>query len=300
MLHTITNADGTLSIIHMDPNNSIITLPDGTTAQVQGVAVSLNFFTFNMRITTKLSLLLLLPLSTQLATQGEGGTTTIQTVQGMDGQTENMTVDLSEAGLGQENQLIITGEDGHGYPVSVSGMITVPMSSMYQMVANIQHLHQNGDGTVCLTPIQVSNAGGSIVAPNTKYHMLRAAAPLHTIKYEMQQRGDEGLAVTGKVGTGICSSSSSSNNSSNSHNNNGSGGPQQMSSGLASLIDVIQLQLKGEVEIANDCNNNGRGDGENEEGEDEEDSGGGGDNQRTKLEFVREGEKRIVVQLKQN
>lgn len=40
MLHTITNADGTLSIIHMDPNNSIITLPDGTTAQVQGVAVS--------------------------------------------------------------------------------------------------------------------------------------------------------------------------------------------------------------------------------------------------------------------
>lgn len=32
------NADGTVSFIHVDPNNPIITLPDGTTAQVQGVA----------------------------------------------------------------------------------------------------------------------------------------------------------------------------------------------------------------------------------------------------------------------
>lgn len=90
----------------------------------------------------------------------------MHTVQGIEGngQTENMTVDLTEAGLGQENQLIITGEDGQGYPVSVSGMITVPVSSMYQMVANIQHLHQNGDGTVCLTPIQV---------PQSQLHSLR-------------------------------------------------------------------------------------------------------------------------------
>jgi hypothetical protein len=27
-----------VSIIHVDPNNPIITLPDGTTAQVQGIA----------------------------------------------------------------------------------------------------------------------------------------------------------------------------------------------------------------------------------------------------------------------
>lgn len=42
-----------------------------------------------------------------------------------------------------------------GYPVSVSGVITVPVSaSMYQtMVANIQHLHTNSDGTVCVTPV---------------------------------------------------------------------------------------------------------------------------------------------------
>lgn len=131
VLQTITNADGTVSIIQVDPNNPIITLPDGTTAQVQGVAT----------------------LHTQ---QGENGT--IHTVQGVDSNgSENMTVDLTEATLGQDGQLIITGEDGHGYPVSVSGMITVPVSaSMYQtMVANIQQLHPNGDGTVCITPMQV-------------------------------------------------------------------------------------------------------------------------------------------------
>lgn len=38
---------------------------------------------------------------------------------------------------------------------AVSGVITVPVSaSMYQtMVANIQHLHTNSDGTVCVTPV---------------------------------------------------------------------------------------------------------------------------------------------------
>lgn len=38
VLHTITNPDGTVSIVQVDPNNPIITLPDGTTAHVQGLA----------------------------------------------------------------------------------------------------------------------------------------------------------------------------------------------------------------------------------------------------------------------
>ena len=33
-----TNADGTMSLIQVDPANPVITLPDGTTAHVQGVA----------------------------------------------------------------------------------------------------------------------------------------------------------------------------------------------------------------------------------------------------------------------
>jgi hypothetical protein len=37
-----------------------------------------------------------------------------------------------------------------GYPVSVSGMITVPVSaSMYQtVVANLQQIHTQGDGSI--------------------------------------------------------------------------------------------------------------------------------------------------------
>lgn len=37
VVQTISNPDGTVSIIHVDPNNPIITLPDGTQAHVQGV-----------------------------------------------------------------------------------------------------------------------------------------------------------------------------------------------------------------------------------------------------------------------
>ncbi|XP_055636039.1 DNA-binding protein Ewg isoform X4 [Toxorhynchites rutilus septentrionalis] len=133
VLQTIQNADGTVSIIQVDPNNPIITLPDGTTAQVQGIAT--------------------------LQSQNDNGVHTIQTIS--DGQGESMSVDLTEATLGQDGQLIITGEDGQeysysGFPVNVSGMITVPVSAqMYQtMVANIQQL-PNGDGTVCITPMQM-------------------------------------------------------------------------------------------------------------------------------------------------
>lgn len=45
--------------------------------------------------------------------------------------------------------------------MSVSGMITLPVSSsVYQsMVANIQQIHTNGDGTLCITPMQVQKSG---------------------------------------------------------------------------------------------------------------------------------------------
>ncbi|BES90881.1 DNA-Hypothetical protein protein [Nesidiocoris tenuis] len=125
VLQTITNPDGSVSIIQVDPNNPIITLPDGTTAHVQGVA-------------------------TIHTGQGDGA---VHTLGEVNGQGEGVTVDLNNVGedtLNQEGQLILTGEDGHGYPVSVSGMITVPVSaSMYQtVVANIQQIHAQGDGTI--------------------------------------------------------------------------------------------------------------------------------------------------------
>ncbi|XP_033348543.1 DNA-binding protein P3A2 isoform X2 [Bombus vosnesenskii] len=157
VLQTITNPDGTVSIIQVDPSNPIITLPDGTTAQVQGVA-------------------------TIHTSQGE-----VQALAEVAGSGEgtSVAVDLNsvtEATLGQDGQIILTGEDGHGYPVSVSGVITVPVSaSMYQtMVANIQ-----SDGTMqVVTPmvqvpkVEPGNGEASIEAVTIQGHpmtMINAA-----------------------------------------------------------------------------------------------------------------------------
>ncbi|XP_019873113.1 DNA-binding protein P3A2 isoform X1 [Aethina tumida] len=127
VLHTITNPDGTVSIVQVDPNNPIITLPDGTTAHVQGMA-------------------------TLQSGQGDGTPVhTIQTITESGAQGEVVDLNsVTEATLNSEGQIILTAEDGH-----VSGVITVPVTaSMYQtMVANIQHLHTNSDGTVCVTPV---------------------------------------------------------------------------------------------------------------------------------------------------
>ncbi|XP_013176297.1 PREDICTED: DNA-binding protein Ewg isoform X3 [Papilio xuthus] len=123
MLQTITNPDGTVSLIQVDPNSPIITLPDGTTAQV-------------------------------ISADGSG------VVQALEGEGA-VAVDLNavaEATLNHEGQLILTGEDGHGYPVSVSGVITVPVSaSVYQsMVASMQQQ----DGGVCVAPLVQVEPGG--------------------------------------------------------------------------------------------------------------------------------------------
>ncbi|XP_062139866.1 DNA-binding protein Ewg isoform X3 [Drosophila sulfurigaster albostrigata] len=132
------NADGTVSLIQVDPNNPIITLPDGTTAQVQGVAT---------------------------LHQGEGGATiqTVQSLTDVNGH-ENM-VDLTEA---QDGQIFITTEDGQGYPVSVSNVISVPVSMYQSVMANMQHI-QNSDGsTVCLAPMQVDNSSSNNNNHNTR------------------------------------------------------------------------------------------------------------------------------------
>ncbi|XP_068627041.1 DNA-binding protein Ewg [Battus philenor] len=130
VLQTITNPDGTVSLIQVDPGNSIITLPDGTTAQV--------------------------------IHSGEGGASVVQALEGEG----TVAVDLNavaEATLNHDGQIILTGEDGHGYPVSVSGVITVPVSaSVYQsMVASMQQQ----DGSVCVAPLmQVEQNGEAIEA----------------------------------------------------------------------------------------------------------------------------------------
>ncbi|XP_047520763.1 DNA-binding protein Ewg isoform X5 [Pieris napi] len=124
VLQTITNPDGSVSLIQVDPNSPIITLPDGTTAQV-------------------------------IHSTDGGAVVSGMNVSGLDG--EGVSVDLNEAGLNSDTQIILTTDDGHGYPVSVSGVITVPVSaSVYQsMVASMQQ--QDG---VCVAPlVQVDQNG---------------------------------------------------------------------------------------------------------------------------------------------
>ncbi|EFX65763.1 hypothetical protein DAPPUDRAFT_65254, partial [Daphnia pulex] len=133
VVQTISNPDGTVSIIQVDPNNPIITLPDGTTAQVvatQGVATPMIWqFVPTSQITG--------------VTNSDGVTTLTNSADG----TTVTTVDLSavtESTIGQDGQhhILLTGEDGQTYPVSVSGMITVP--AMYQaVVANISQMGQS-------------------------------------------------------------------------------------------------------------------------------------------------------------
>ncbi|XP_052750236.1 DNA-binding protein Ewg isoform X9 [Galleria mellonella] len=131
VLQTITNPDGTVSLIQVDPNNPIITLPDGTTAQVIHSG------------------------------EAGGGVGVVQALEGEGAVAVDLNA-VAEATLNHDGQIILTGEDGHGYPVSVSGVITVPVSaSVYQsMVASMQQ--QDG---VCVAPlVQVEQNGEALEA----------------------------------------------------------------------------------------------------------------------------------------
>ncbi|XP_068243419.1 DNA-binding protein P3A2-like [Palaemon carinicauda] len=125
VVQTISNPDGTVSIVQVDPNNPVIQLPDGTTAHVQGIA----------HITTQ---------------NGES----------LDGENGSVNIDLNqvaEGSLSHEGTIILTGEDGSQIPVNVSGsypvsgMITVPLPVYQTVVANIQGA--DGQPLQVVTPI---------------------------------------------------------------------------------------------------------------------------------------------------
>merc|ERR1719195_1310863 len=124
VVQTISNPDGTVSIIHVDPNNPVITLPDGTTAQVQ------------------------------LPPDG-GSVHTLAEVATSDNQVVTATHEIQ---TNEHGHILITGDDGQGIPVQVSGnqFVTVPVnSSMYQtVVANVGEAgHQL---QVLNAPVQIS------------------------------------------------------------------------------------------------------------------------------------------------
>ncbi|XP_040567479.1 DNA-binding protein Ewg [Lepeophtheirus salmonis] len=132
MVQTISNSDGTVSIIQVDPSNPVIALPDGSTAQVQTVTqIDQNQLRLH-------------------STKNEGSPS---------GETEEThTIELTTTPSGdlqtQDGHILITSDDGHTYPVSVGGIITVPVSAnMYQAVVTNM---QNGEGTLLGGPIQIT------------------------------------------------------------------------------------------------------------------------------------------------
>lgn len=87
----------------------------------------------------------------------------------------------------------------------MSGVITVPVSaSMYQtMVANIQHLHTNSDGTVCVTPVvhvpktepDSSNGAGASQGEVETITVTTGGLPTHSIQMIQTGAGGEGHQV---------------------------------------------------------------------------------------------------------
>ena len=169
VVQTISNPDGTISIIHVDPDNPIITLPDGTTAQIQG----LGHQTLSPSVLNQI-------LAANNLTQHTGSVHTLAEVAEHHAAANQANVSagthsIELAGHGdlqaqEGTQILIQGEDGQAYPVS--GMITVPVSAgMYQAVIQGQGLGINaaidtatqGGQLVQLvhgTPMQLSTSNG--------------------------------------------------------------------------------------------------------------------------------------------
>lgn len=138
MLQTINNPDGTVSIIHMDPNSAVVTLPDGTQAQVRAVSALRIQNTGNEANQAVQTL-------AEIATgQDHDRVTQIGTVNVDMGDGSTQTVSLAEATISPDGQIILTGEDGTQSTFPVSGMVTIPVSMYQTVVTNIQNLTEAG------------------------------------------------------------------------------------------------------------------------------------------------------------
>ncbi|XP_077497241.1 nuclear respiratory factor 1-like isoform X2 [Amblyomma americanum] len=115
MVQTINNPDGTVSIIHVDPGSALLTLPDGTQAQVRTVSA----------------------MGAAVAGDAEAGqaVTPISAVN-MELNSEaaaQAVATLAEATINHDGQIILTGEDGTQSAFPVSGMVTIPVSMYHGM-----------------------------------------------------------------------------------------------------------------------------------------------------------------------
>lgn len=149
VVQTITNPDGTVSIIHIDTgshgaNNNIITLADGSHATVVQTVSPPQQHEATQAVQT---------LADVAASQQEGAmSVTPVSVEMADG-TATVTA-LNGATIGQNAQIILTGDGSLG---GLSGIVTIP-ASMYQSVSSIgQVSHDQNTGA---NTIQVAMAPG--------------------------------------------------------------------------------------------------------------------------------------------
>ncbi|KAG8200029.1 hypothetical protein JTE90_001259 [Oedothorax gibbosus] len=120
MVQTISNPDGTVSLIQVDPTNTVVTLPDGTQAQLRTVLGS----SADGELTASTHQVNGQSVSIDL--NGEAGQQAVAT--------------LTEATINQDGQIILTGEDGTQSAFPVSGMVSIPVSMYQTVVANISQL----------------------------------------------------------------------------------------------------------------------------------------------------------------
>lgn len=135
MVQTISNPDGTVSLIQVDPTNTVVTLPDGTQAQ----------------------------LRTVLGSQGDAELPTHQTID-LNGEGGAIAT-LAEATINHDGQIILTGEDGTQSAFPVSSMVSIPVSMYQTVVANISQLTDAHGIQVAMAPI-VSEANSDSSTEN--------------------------------------------------------------------------------------------------------------------------------------
>ncbi|XP_026272123.1 DNA-binding protein P3A2 isoform X1 [Frankliniella occidentalis] len=168
VLQTINNPDGSVSLIQVDPNNPIITLPDGTTAQVQGVASALGDVTSDGVVDlNNVTEATLINHDGQLILTGEDGheyavkLCSVNEKLWQQGSTIEKSLGPTNSQRSGQSNLRSHGHDAvsqSAYPV-VSGMISVPVSaSMYQTMVQNDCTMQ----VVTVPKVEAGTSGGEV------------------------------------------------------------------------------------------------------------------------------------------
>lgn len=177
-VHTISNSDGTVSLIQVDPANAqILTLPDGT--QVRAVRLQTlgpeslcagqpiqelqeaGGLEMNVALTNSNQQQQQQDRPAQLADEGQ------------------QTLSISEASLGADGQIIVTGEDGTQSCYPMSSLVSIPASVYQQFTQAGQQL-------------SIVSADGTSVAAN--------ALTIHTIPDPRQHDSQPQQQVDGEPG----------------------------------------------------------------------------------------------------